>query len=225
MGLQAIDSRAIQLLERADRRNRQQPLRGCRRAGVELSLRGGHCALAADPWAGCQLGSPLQKRCGRLRARACLRARRAALELDCHGLIRSGGCACTVPGPPIGVGLRIGGVGERGVTAAARLGRSGSVGRRAHERVPKAHTRTQLDQPRVLSRDHGVGSDAEFVQRAQQQSHVAHGLRSRNEQQLPRLVGKRFDAPQEALFDAARQRLRIGKPEPAGHLGRRQATR
>jgi len=110
------------------------------------SLRGGHCALAAEPWAGCQLGSRCKNAAAAAGPRVPARETRSA-RARLPRPHQERGCACTVPGPPIGVGLRIGGVGERGVTAAARLGRGGSVGRRAHQRVPKAHARTELDQP------------------------------------------------------------------------------
>ena len=77
VGLQPIDSRAIQLVERADGRNRQKAF-GCRRrAGVKLGLRGGDCALTAPLDARGQFDSSLQERCRRLRTRACLRTRRA----------------------------------------------------------------------------------------------------------------------------------------------------
>jgi len=60
---------------------------------------------------------------------------------------------------------------------------------------------------------------------AQQQGQVTHRLSRGREQQPLRRIGKRPDASQEALFDLACQRPRVGADEPACQFGRGQPSR
>ena len=89
----------------------------------------------------------------------------------------------------------------------------------------KAHPRAELDQSRCLGRYRGVRSDPEVLGDAQQQGQVTHRLSRGREQQPLRRIGKRPDASQEALFDLACQRPRVGADEPACQFGRGQPSR
>ena len=99
------------------------------------------------------------------------------------------------------------------------------VDRRADERMPEPHPDPELDQPGLLGRPARVASDPELLGRAPQQAHVADRLGRRHQQQALGLARKRPDPLQEGLLDAAGQRPRVGKPEPARELRRRQPTR
>ena len=130
-----------------------------------------------------------------------------------------------MPGATIGIGIRIGRLGQRSmhVLAVAEVRRP--VGRRADERMAEPHPDAELDQRGLLGRPARVASDPEPLGRAPQQAHVADRLGRRHQQQALRLARKRPDPLHEGLLDAAGQRPRVGKPEPARELGRRQPTR
>ena len=102
---------------------------------------------------------------------------------------------------------------------------SGPVGGRAHERMAEPHPDAELDQPGLLGRPPRVASDPELLGRPPQQAHVADRLGRRHQQQALGLARKRPDPLHEGLLDAAGQRPRVGKAEPARELGRRQPTR
>ena len=54
---------------------------------------------------------------------------------------------------------------------------------------------------------------------------IAQRLGRRRQQQQLRVARKRLDALEEGVLDAARQRARVGQPEPARELRRRQSAR
>ena len=120
---------------------------------------------------------------------------------------------------------RIRRVGERlvHVAAVARVRRA--VDRRADERMREAHACAELDQPGRLGRPPGLGADPEPLGGAPQQAHIAERLGRRRQEQKLRVARKRLDALKEAVLDAARQRARVGEPEPARELRRRQSAR
>ena len=60
---------------------------------------------------------------------------------------------------------------------------------------------------------------------APQQAQIAQRLGRRRQEQKLRVARKRLDALEEAVLDAARQRARVGEPEPARELRRRQSAR
>lgn len=101
-----------------------------------------------------------------------------------------------------------------------------AVGRRAHQRVPEAHPGAQGDQTRRLSAHRGrVHGDAQLLRRTPQQGHVTDRLGGGDEQQAPRLVRERLDAPQEVLLKPVGEGLCLGRPEGAGRIQRDQRAR
>ena len=70
-----------------------------------------------------------------------------------------------MPRAPVGIGVGIGRVGERAVHVAAVARGGAPVDRRAHQRMPEAHVRAELDQPGGLGRRGRVAADAEPLAR------------------------------------------------------------
>ena len=149
---QQLDPGAIELVERADLRRREQTERVVERACLELRLSRDQRALRTAPGVGRQRGRALEEGGSGGEAAARLRARRGALELGGHLLVGHGRRLRTVPRAAIRVDLRIGCLRERAVGLAplARLGRP--VHRRAHERMAEHHRAVQRQQALRLRR-------------------------------------------------------------------------
>jgi hypothetical protein len=88
-----------------------------------------------------------------------------------------------VPGATIGIGIRIGRLGQRSMHFLAVAKVSGPVGGRAHERMAEPHPDPELDQAGLLGRPARVASDPEALCRAPQQAHVADRFGRRHQQQ------------------------------------------
>ena len=208
---------ALELVQRARLRDRQQLLRGLRRPRLELGLRGGQRPPAATGRDRGQLCRSLEEGGRRGDAAAVARAAGRALQLVGHGLVETRRGVRAMPCAPIGIELRVGRLGQRAMDVAAVRHARRPVRRRAHQRMPEPHPRADVDQARGLGRRGLVGLEPEQLGRAPQQRHVADGLGRREQQQLPGLARQRLQLPHEALLDAADQRHRAGQPEPAGH--------
>ena len=78
-----------------------------------------------------------------------------------------------MPGASIGIQLSIGRIREGAMDVVAVGHAARSVGRRAYERMTKAHTGTELDQPFRLGRRLRIGADPEQLSSAPQQNHIA----------------------------------------------------
>ena len=111
-----------------------------------------------------------------------------------------------MPCAAIRIGLGVGRLGQRAMHLLAFGHGRRPVRRRAHQRMAEAHPGAERDQLRRLGRRDGVGPDPEPLGRAPQQRDVADRLGRRGEQQPLGLGRERFEAPQEALLDAAGQR-------------------
>src|SRR5262245_46353055 len=88
----------------------------------------------------------------------------------------------------------------------------------AYEGMTETHPGTELDQPRSLGRERGIGGDPKPLGCTPQQGGVPDRFGCRGQEQLLRLGRKRPKLPVEALFDAVCERQRVGKTEPAGQL-------
>ena len=152
-----------------------------------------------------------RKRGGRGDAPARLRAAGRALELLGDLLVGPGGRLGAVPCAPVGMGLGIGGLGERGVQRVA-LGRGcRAIRRRAHQRVAESDLRADLEQVGVDRRRRGVRIDAEPLGRPPHEQRLAHRI-GRGELQQPPGVGReRVEPPPEAVLDAGRRPAAAGR--------------
>ena len=90
-------------------------------------------------------------------------AARRALELRGDRLVEDRCRARQVPRPSVGVGVRVGRRGERGVDAVAVVRRGGAVDRRADERMRELHPVAHLQQPGVRRGDDGGGLDVKAL--------------------------------------------------------------
>ncbi len=153
---------------------------------------------------------------------AALRPAGRALQLRRGVLVRPGGGVGPVPGAAVGIDRRIGGLGQGAVHLLFLPGRRRPVGGRAHQRVPEQHPGAELGQARVGRRPRRVGADPEPPGRPPDQCRIPGRLGRRQQQQPPRRVRQRLDAPPETLLDPPRQRHRAGQPEPASQLLRGQ---
>jgi hypothetical protein len=105
LGAQPLKSRQLELIERADRRRREQLSRRFRGSGIQLGLCRGERARRSPSWILSQLSRPLQKRSGRGGATPSEHAASRPLKLIGHRLIRPYRRVRPMPGPPIGVDL------------------------------------------------------------------------------------------------------------------------
>ena len=222
---QPLQPRALKLVQRSKLGRRQQLERRVRCPSVELPLRGCHRPLPPPRRIGGQLSRACQERRSRCRTPTGLRPVGRALQLVRHRLVRPGRRLRPMPGATIGIGIRIGRVGQRPMHFLAVAKVCGSVGGRAHEWMAEPHPDPELDQPGLLGRPARVPSDPEALGRAPQQAHIAHGFGRRHQQQALGLVRKRANPLDEGPLEAGGHGPRVGEPEPAGELGRRQPAR
>ena len=222
---QPLQPRALELVERPELGGREQVVGGRGVGDVELRLRGVERALDASDGVRRQLGRPLQERGGRGQPATTLRTVGRVRHLGGHRLVRRRRRVRAMPGATVGIEDRVGRVGERPVHVAAVARVRRAVDRRADERMREAHACAELDQPGVLGRPRGVAADPETLGGAPQQAHIAQRLGRRGQEQKLRVARQRLDALEEAVLDAARQRARVGEPEPARELRRRQSAR
>jgi hypothetical protein len=93
-----------------------------------------------------------------------------------------------MPRAPVGIGCRIGCLGQRAMhLSAVGVGRR-LVDRRAHQRVTEPHEGAEVDQPCGPGRSRGVGPETEPSGRAPQQGHVTNRLGRCEQQQSPGVV-------------------------------------
>ena len=153
---QLLDLRRLQRVDRAGLDRDQQLQRRVERAGVVLRSRRGEQAARAGRGFGRERGRGLEERGGGRDAAARQRAAGRAFQLLGDALVGRGRRLRAMPGAPVRVELRIGGVGQRGVQRVAFLRRRRAVRRRAHRRVAEPHLRADLEQPGVGGRRRGV---------------------------------------------------------------------
>ena len=123
-------------------------------------------------------------------------------------------CLRAVPRAAFRIGLGVGGFGEGAVGAAPFLCGRSAVDRRAHQRMPKRHSLTELDQPRACGRRSDVGADSELVRGPPHQHRIADRFRRGNQQQSPRLGLQWCQLALEDLLDTVRERCRTWRTNP-----------
>ncbi len=96
-----------------------------------------------------------------------------------------------MPGATIGIGIRIGRLGERSMHFLAVAKVRGPVGGRPDERMSEPHPDAEIDQRGLLGRLPRVASDPELLGRAPQQAHVADRFGRRHQQQALGLARER----------------------------------
>ena len=222
---EAFETRSLKVVEGPELGGREQ--RGCRvgRAGVELRLGCGEGTRSPATGIGRQLDRPGEERGGSRDPAARQRPVGGALELMRHDLVGARGGMRAVPRPAVGIGVRVGRIGQRSMGLASVRARRCPIRRGAHERVTKAHPGAEVDQIRGFGRRGCIGRDPEPVGCAPQQAHVPDRLGGGHQQEASRRRRKPAEPVHEALLDAAGQRLRVRKRESARQLRGRQIPR
>ena len=167
-----------------------------RGAGVSAAARSRKAAAAARPPAG-------------------VRAARRALQLGSDALIGLKRGLGPVPGPPVGIGARIGGLGDGVVGPPAIARRRGLVDGGTDQRVAEGDPGSRGEQPGCLGGASGVRADAKAPGRAPQQGRVAYRLGGGEEQEALGHLRKRRDPPLETLLYPAGHRQLACHAEPA----------
>ena len=222
---QQVAAGTLQFIQRPGLCHGQQAERGVKCASPVLGLRCGQRPLRAARRVERQPGGPLQERGRRRETTAALGPACGLLKFGRNVLIRARRGLGPVPGPPVRIDSRVGGLGQRAVQLLPRLGRCRPVGRRAHQRMPEPHPRAELGQPRLRCRPGRPGADREPPGRPPHQHRIAGRIGRRQLHQPPGLRGQRLQLPPEALLDPPVQRYRAADPEPARQLRRRQPSR
>jgi len=125
-----------------------------------------------------------------------------------------------MPGPTVGIKLRVGCLGQGAVHLLALLQRRRPVGRRPHQGMPEPHPGAELHQAGLGRLSRPLGGDPEQLGRPPHQHRVADRLGRRQLEQAPGVGRKHLKPPPEARLDPPGQRHRVGKGEPTGQLRR-----
>ena len=120
----------------------------------------------------------------------------------------------------VGIGARVGGLGDGPVGKPAVGGWCRLVNGGADQRMAEGDPGSNGEQPVGFGRGGSLVGDAKASGCPPQQRRVADRVGSSQQEQAPGRLGQRRDPAQEALFDPARQRPRAGQPEPACQLRR-----
>ncbi len=140
-------------------------------------------------------------------------------ELLGHRLVGPGRRVGVVPGPAVGVGLRIGRRRQRLVHGSPVVGGGGAIGGRTHQRMPEPHVRAKPQQVACGGQVHGPGVQPEYPSRPEDQRRVADRIGRREQDQPLYLVRQLAQARCVLIFDPRGQISRVRKSEPAGQVG------
>lgn len=137
----------------------------------------------------------LQERGCRGRAAACPGPPSRVFEFGGDVLVRSRGGLRAVPGTPVGIEPRIGGLGQGAVRGLSVLSRRRAVRRRAGQRMAEPYPGAELDQAGLGGGCRRVGAGPESAGCPPHQGRVAGRVGRRDQQQPPGLLRKGADPP------------------------------
>jgi len=150
---------------------------------------------------------------------------RRPLELGGHILIMIGRGLGQVPGPPVGIVLRVGHRGQRRVQLLPLGQRCRAVGGRTGQRMAEPHPAVELDQSRVHRGPARLETEAQPLGRPPQQRPVAGRIGRRQLQQ------RRAGAGRASSWRAKLSSIRLvsgvtaGRPKPPASSARGQPAR
>src|SRR6185437_4920597 len=122
-------------------------------------------------------------------------------ELLGDGFVRPRRRRRKMPRPSVWITVPVGRAGQGKMRRPALPCACRAVYRRAHERMPESHAAADRKQPVVLGRGHGGGGrHPSAVGGAPQQQRIAERLGGGEQEQLTAVLGKRLQAPREALL-------------------------
>ena len=182
---QALQPRALKLVERGELGDRQQLERRVRCRSIELGLRGSQGPPAPLRRIGGQLRRVREVRSSCRRAPTGPRPVGRALELGGHLLVHTHRRVGTMPRTTIGIGTRIRCLSQCPMHSSALREDRRSVHSGPHQWMPEADTRSDLNQLRVFRRAERAPFDAERIGSAPDERRVADRLgRGEQEQSL-----------------------------------------
>ena len=225
LSAQALRDRAVELIERALRRGRDEVGRSVGQTDQPLRPRRRQRTLGAASWLGRELGGALEERGGGSETSTRLRPAGGGFQVVGHVLVQRKRRVCSVPGAAVRVERRIGDRRKLAVRASPLLGRHSPVDGRPKKWMPEGDSRPDLDQVGLYRRSSRVGGNAESRSGAPEQQRIAERLGGGNEEQLLGLRGQPADSAEEARFDTARERHRVRTGEATDEARRRDAAR
>ena len=214
LGPHPLDKRLAQLGQRPDLGRDQEGLRGQEIPRRVLGL--GRGERPRGPLGGVrgERHGPLPERGGGGDPAAAPGPVRGADQLAGHRLVRPGRGVRAMPGPAVGVGQRIGRRGQRVVGRSPVRRRGGPVDGRAHQRMPEAHVRADVQQAGLGRHLEHADVQAEPLRRPQDQRHIAHRVGGHQQDQPPGVGGQRAEALEVLVLDAPGQ---VAHVRPIAH--------
>ncbi len=224
-GSQQLQLRMLELGQRPGARGRQEIGGGVRRAGFQLGVGGAERSSGAGAGFGREESRSFEER-GRGRLATALPCS-VGRAFEVVGDVGAGHerRVRVVPRSPIRMMLGIDRLRERHVDAPAVVGRSVTVDGRSQVGMHERDALAESEQPVGRREVRRAGVELQQRGRAPQQGRIALGVRSRDEQQLPRVGRKPIQTRCEALGGSVGGRSRGGHGETSGELCRRQGVR
>ena len=195
------------------------------RSGLKACPCGGQRPLGTSRWVPGQLNGSSQerRRCGH--SASGLRAAGGPLELERDSFVGTGGGRGEMPGPAVGIEVRVRdlcecAVDESPVDERRVLVDDGSDHRVSEPQVPALIEQSGHRRGRVR-----VGRDAQAIGGRSDQDGIADLIRGDHEEQASRVVRERGHPTPEALLDLRGDGGTVRQPEAAGQRGGRPGTR
>ena len=222
---QQVAAGTLQFIQRPGLCHGQQAERGVRCASPVPGLRCGQRPLRAARRVERQPGGLLQERGRRRETTAALCPACALLKFGSNFLIWARRGLGPVPGPPVRIGGRVGGLGQRAVQLLPRLDRCRPVGRRAHQRMPEPHPGAELGQSRLHRRPCRPGPIASrpAARHTSTGSPVGSAAASCTSRRV--CAGSASSCRPKLSSIRPSSGIRAADPEPARQLRRRQPPR
>ena len=182
-------------------------------ARLALRPRGGEGALCPTCRIGRQPGRALEERRRRDKASARPGPPGRSLEIGSDRLVRRKRRLRQVPGPAIGIGVRIGRLRQGSVYLVPLRDRGDSIRRGSHHRVAEPDPLLDLDEARLLGCGGRLGVQGQRTRGAPEDRRVAKRFGSGDEQQPTAVDRQRFEPPPESFLDATGEGHRVGLGE------------
>ena len=218
MAAQQVQTSTLEPIERSCLGGGRELERRVERASLEARFRSSHRPLRAPCGVRSEFHGASQERGRRRDPPASLCAPRRALQVGGHVLVGTRGGAGTVPGPPVGVVVAVGGIGERSVHAVAVLGRCRPVGGRSDEWMRELDAPADREQSGVYRRVDRGHVDLECLGRRVEENRITEWLGGRREHQELRVGWESAEPAPEAVLDRVGGRVTSRQGESAGEL-------
>jgi hypothetical protein len=195
---------ALELVERATLRRRQQRQRLVECARLQACLGRGQGALRSAARVSRQRCGPLHECSGCCQSTASLCAAGGSLKLRCDLFVEARCRLCPMPRPAIGIGLRIGRFRERLVDDPAFRKRRVPIDHRADQGMEEPDSGPDVEEPSLVRLRRSLSWDPEPGGSGPDESRITDRIGRRQQHQPPAVLGKRPGPASKALLDARR---------------------